>query len=75
MTWRNRCQPGAVLTVEPGLYFDTNDRRVPKELRGIGVRIEDDILVARAGPSVLTAAVPKTIREVEAMCRAGRTAN
>jgi len=66
---------GAVLTVEPGLYFDANDRRVPKELRGIGVRIEDDILVTRAGPGVLTAAVPKTIREVEAMCRAGRTAN
>jgi len=63
---------GAVLTVEPGLYFGAKDRGVPKELRGIGIRIEDDVLVQRAGPRVLTAAVPKSIREVEAMCRSGR---
>jgi Xaa-Pro aminopeptidase len=59
---------GVVLTVEPGLYFDRNDRRVPKPLRGIGVRIEDDVLVTRGGPVVLTAAAPKTITDIERQC-------
>ena len=56
---------GAVLTVEPGLYFGARDRAVAKELRGIGIRIEDDVLVSRRGPEVLTAAAPKTIRDIE----------
>jgi len=60
---------GAVLTVEPGLYFARDDRSVPKELRGIGVRIEDDVLVTRKGPEVLTADVPKSIREIEQLMR------
>ena len=60
---------GMVLTVEPGLYFDPHDRRVPAELRGIGIRIEDDVLVTRGGPRVLTAAVPKGVDEVERLCR------
>lgn len=59
---------GAVLTVEPGLYFDRRDTRVPAELRGIGVRIEDDVLVDRSGPVVLTAAAPKSIADVERAC-------
>ncbi|MCA8974973.1 MAG: aminopeptidase P N-terminal domain-containing protein [Planctomycetes bacterium] len=62
---------GAVLTVEPGLYFDARDKRVPAELRGIGVRIEDDILVGRDGPVVLTEAAPKSIADVERACAAG----
>jgi Xaa-Pro aminopeptidase len=61
-----RLREGMVLTVEPGLYFGSRERRVRKELRGIGVRIEDDVLVTRAGPRVLTAAVPKEIGAVEA---------
>jgi len=61
-------QAGAVLTVEPGLYFGARDRKVPAELRGIGIRIEDDVLVARPAPIVLTAAAPKTIREIETAC-------
>lgn len=65
-----RLRPGMVLTVEPGLYFGPRDRRVAKELRGIGVRIEDDVLVTVRGPRVLTAAVPKTVAEVEVACRA-----
>ncbi len=60
---------GSVLTVEPGLYFGARDRRVPTALRGIGVRIEDDVLVTRTAPVVLTAAAPKTIAAVEAACR------
>ncbi|MBL9078485.1 MAG: aminopeptidase P N-terminal domain-containing protein [Planctomycetes bacterium] len=61
-------RPGMVLTVEPGLYFAPKDRRVPAALRGIGVRIEDDVLVARGAPRVLTAAAPKSIADVEAAC-------
>ncbi|MCB9886554.1 MAG: aminopeptidase P N-terminal domain-containing protein [Planctomycetes bacterium] len=64
-----RLRAGEVLTVEPGLYFGRRDRKVPAELRGIGVRIEDDILITAAGPEVLTAAVPKSVREVEAACQ------
>ncbi len=65
-----RLQAGMVLTVEPGLYFGRTDRRVPRELRGIGVRIEDDVLVRRGSPQVLTAAAPKTIAEIERACAA-----
>ncbi|MEZ5963965.1 MAG: aminopeptidase P N-terminal domain-containing protein [Planctomycetota bacterium] len=68
-----RLRPGMVLTVEPGLYCDPRDRKVPKEYRGIGVRIEDDVLVTPRGPRVLTAAAPKEIAAVEAAC-AGATA-
>ncbi|GAA2180332.1 aminopeptidase P family protein [Brooklawnia cerclae] len=51
-------EPGMVHTVEPGLYFHAHDLTVPPELRGIGVRIEDDVLVTDAGAEVLTAALP-----------------
>lgn len=64
---------GAVTTVEPGLYFGPRDRKVPRELRGIGIRIEDDVLLTKRGPEVLTAGVPKTVREIEALCREGRS--
>ena len=61
-------QPGMVLTVEPGLYFRADDERVPAPLRGIGVRIEDDVHVTGGDPEILTAAVPKTVADVEAAC-------
>ncbi|MGC6488494.1 MAG: aminopeptidase P N-terminal domain-containing protein [Planctomycetota bacterium] len=67
-----RLPAGAVLTVEPGLYFRADDRTVAKELRGIGVRIEDDVLVTDAGPEVLTAGAPKSIRDIEALMSAAR---
>ncbi len=66
-----RLRPGMVLTVEPGLYFARLDKKVPKEYRGIGVRIEDDVLVTRGGHRVLTAAVPKEVSEVEQACQGG----
>jgi Xaa-Pro aminopeptidase len=47
-----------VFTIEPGLYFPPNDPDVPKELRGIGVRIEDDFVVDRGGACALSAALP-----------------
>ncbi|QIK77522.1 aminopeptidase P family protein [Nocardioides piscis] len=56
---------GMVLTVEPGLYFQADDLLVPEELRGIGIRIEDDILVTADGAHNLSASLPRTSGEVE----------
>ncbi|GLU48770.1 aminopeptidase P family protein [Nocardiopsis ansamitocini] len=58
-------EPGMVLTVEPGLYFQPDDTTVPDELRGIGVRIEDDILVTADGHRNLSAGLPRASAEVE----------
>jgi len=57
---------GYVLTVEPGLYFQEDDLLVPEELRGIGIRIEDDILVTEDGSRNLSARLPRGADEVEA---------
>ncbi|MFH8787445.1 aminopeptidase P family protein [Streptomyces roseoverticillatus] len=59
-------EPGMVLTVEPGLYFQADDTTVPEEYRGIGVRIEDDILVTEDGNRNLSAALPRAASDVEA---------
>ncbi|MCF3118536.1 aminopeptidase P family protein [Streptomyces arenae] len=59
-------EPGMCLTVEPGLYFQADDLTVPEEYRGIGVRIEDDILVTEDGNENLSAALPRTSEDVEA---------
>ncbi|MEU7581846.1 aminopeptidase P family protein [Streptomyces sp. NPDC041068] len=59
-------EPGMCLTVEPGLYFQADDLTVPEEYRGIGVRIEDDILVTADGNKNLSAALPRTSEDVEA---------
>ncbi len=63
-------EPGMVVTIEPGLYIAADATDVPAELRGIGVRIEDDILVTATGHENLTAACPKAIDAIEALCRA-----
>ncbi|MCA1712643.1 MAG: aminopeptidase P family protein [Actinobacteria bacterium] len=65
-------QPAYVLTVEPGLYFQPDDLTVPEDLRGIGVRIEDDIVVTEDGPRNLSGALPRTADEVEAWMAALR---
>jgi Xaa-Pro aminopeptidase len=62
-------EPGILLTVEPGLYIPPDDASAPERLRGIGVRIEDDVLITDGDPDVLTGACPKTIDDVEAACR------
>ena len=59
--------PGQVLTVEPGLYFPPDDEDLPKGLRGVAVRIEDDVLVTKGGHEVLTATIPKAMDDVEAL--------
>ena len=59
-------EPGMVITVEPGLYFKPDDELVPTQLRGIGVRIEDDILITSTGNENLTAMLPRSSVDVEA---------
>jgi Xaa-Pro aminopeptidase len=63
-------EPGMVLTVEPGLYVAEDEATVAERWRGIGIRIEDDVLVTVHGHEVLTAGIPKTVEEVEAACAA-----
>jgi Xaa-Pro aminopeptidase len=64
--WR-KLEPGMVLTIEPGLYIAEGLEDVDARYRGIGVRIEDDVLVTKEGNEVLSARVPKTIEEIEAL--------
>jgi Xaa-Pro aminopeptidase len=65
--------PGMVLTVEPGLYIPPDDRSAPPKYRGIGVRIEDDVLVTKEGNRNLTAKVPKDPDEIEALMNSKRS--
>lgn len=58
---------GMVLTVEPGIYIPENDEQAPAEYRGMGIRIEDDILITQDGNDNLTKAIPKTIADIEAV--------
>ncbi|MEN2743436.1 aminopeptidase P family protein [Sinomonas halotolerans] len=58
--------PGMVFTIEPGLYFKAEDLAIPEEYRGIGVRIEDDVLMTEDGAVNLSAALPRTPEDVEA---------
>jgi Xaa-Pro aminopeptidase len=62
-----KLQPGMVLTVEPGLYFSKYDDDVPEELKGIGIRIEDNILVTENGYINLSQNIPKEIDAIESM--------
>jgi Xaa-Pro aminopeptidase len=55
-----------VFTIEPGLYFQPDDLTVPEEFRGIGVRIEDDVVITPTGHENLSAAIPRGVEEVEA---------
>lgn len=59
-------RPGMIFTIEPGLYFKEDDLLIPEEFRGIGVRIEDDVLVTDAGVENLSADFPRTADEIEA---------
>lgn len=66
-------EEGMVFTIEPGLYFQPDDLTVPEEFRGIGVRIEDDILVTADGAENLSAGIPRTADEVEAWIARSRS--
>ena len=58
-------KPGMVFTIEPGLYFREDDLKVPERFRGIGVRIEDDILITENGAERLSEDIPRTIADIE----------
>lgn len=63
---QGKLEPGMVLTIEPGLYFQLDDELVPRKYRGIGIRVEDDVLITAKGNRVLTEAIPREADEIEA---------
>ncbi len=60
-------KPGMLLTVEPGLYIPADDEHAPESMRGLGIRIEDDVLITEGEPEILTWEAPKEIAEIEAL--------
>ena len=60
-------EEGMVLTIEPGLYVSADNESVDKKWRGIGIRIEDDVLIRADGPYVLTHGLAKEIADIEAL--------
>ena len=69
--WRE-LEPGMCMTVEPGIYIAADNQNVERRWRGIGVRIEDDVVVTKTGCQVLTGGVPKRVEEIEALMAAVR---
>jgi len=67
--WR-LLEPGMVMTVEPGIYVAPQNRKVAAKWRGIGIRIEDDVVVTKDGCEVMTGKAPKTVEEIEALMAA-----
>jgi len=65
-------EPGMAMTVEPGIYIAADNLLVAKKWRGIGVRIEDDVVVSKTGCEILTGGVPKRVAEIEALMAAAR---
>ena len=70
--WRE-LEPGMCMTVEPGIYIAVDNQTVEERWRGIGVRIEDDVVVTEDGCRILTAGVPKGVAEIEALMAAARS--
>ena len=68
-------EEGMVTTIEPGIYFQGNMKGVPAAYLGIGVRIEDDVLVTKTGNEILTTGVPRSILEIENLMQAARSQN
>ncbi len=62
-----KLEPGMMFTIEPGFYIQPNDMDAPAEYRGIGIRIEDDVVITPSGCDVMTSGVPKTREEIEAL--------
>ena len=60
-------EPGMVMTVEPGIYVAPDDDKVARKWRGIGIRVEDNVLVTPEGCEVLTAALPKSVEQIESL--------
>ncbi|OQW54641.1 MAG: Xaa-Pro aminopeptidase [Proteobacteria bacterium SG_bin7] len=66
-----KLEPNMLFTIEPGIYIPLNDTKVPSDYRGIGVRIEDDVLVTNMGAEVLTTGAPKEVSDLEALIGKG----
>lgn len=66
-------EPGMAMTVEPGIYIAPDDETVAAKWRGIGIRIEDDVVVTRSGYDVLTSAVPKEVADIELLMKESLT--
>ncbi|KAL9988651.1 hypothetical protein ACROYT_G003121 [Oculina patagonica] len=66
--------PGMVITVEPGIYISEDNKNVPERYRGIGIRIEDDVLITESGPEVLTDECPKEVEDIERLINNTETA-
>ncbi|MCH8530124.1 MAG: Xaa-Pro aminopeptidase [Saccharospirillum sp.] len=66
-------EPGMVLTIEPGLYISPHNQDVDERWRGIGIRIEDDVVVTRDGCDILTRDVPKEARDIESLMNGGQS--
>ena len=64
-----KLEPGMVLTIEPGLYVSAYDQQVEPRYRGIGIRIEDDVLVTADGRDVLSSGLPRAISDIERTMR------
>lgn len=62
---QGKLQPGMVITIEPGIYFQPDDLTVPPRFRGIGIRVEEDVLVTEGGRQVLSASIPRKSAQVE----------
>ncbi len=60
---------GMVMTIEPGVYLRIDDESIPLKYRGIGIRIEDDILVTDEGCENLSSVIAKSVEDIEGMCR------
>ena len=60
-----RVEPGMVMTIEPGLYISPETKDIPEKYLGIGVRIEDDVLITADGHHVLSSKAPKHVEEIE----------
>ncbi|HDS1733995.1 MULTISPECIES: Xaa-Pro aminopeptidase [Pseudomonas] len=67
-------EAGMALTVEPGIYIGADNQAVAKKWRGIGIRIEDDVVVTKQGCEILTSGVPRTVAEIEALMADARRA-
>ncbi|XP_068096314.1 xaa-Pro aminopeptidase 3 [Hyperolius riggenbachi] len=65
-------QPGMVITIEPGIYIPENDIDVPEKYRGLGIRIEDDIVITDHSPIILSADCPKEMYEIHHVCQKGQ---
>lgn len=70
-----KLEAGMMLTIEPGIYTPVDDHTVPENYRGIGIRIEDDILVTATGREVMTASAPKEIADIEAIMGSAKIHN